>query len=92
MSLIGESLRGNWLGGSRLVIPNLGAKAVAVRKETGFIFAVTVVALVFAAIATAASQQALRSDDLVGSYLWDHHVPGLSMAVIDHGKVVLVQG
>jgi len=44
------------------------------------------------AVAQTASQQAPAIDRLVASYVSDHHVPGLSVAVIDRGHVILSQG
>lgn len=38
------------------------------------------------------SQQAVAINSLVTSYVSDHHVPGLSVAVIDRGHVILTQG
>jgi hypothetical protein len=37
-------------------------------------------------------QQAATINQMVGSYISDHHVPGLSLAVIDRGHVVFTQG
>jgi CubicO group peptidase (beta-lactamase class C family) len=59
------------------------------RKATGCIFAFTLLTLVPAAIAQAATP---TINHLVNSYVSDHHVPGLSIAVIDRGNVVLVEG
>ena len=39
-----------------------------------------------------ASQKIPAINNLVVSYVADHHVPGLSLAVIDRGHVILTQG
>jgi len=44
------------------------------------------------AAAQTASQQAPAINGLVTSYVSDHHVPGLSVAVIDRGRVILIEG
>ena len=44
------------------------------------------------AVSQTASQQARAINRLVTSYVSDHRVPGLSVAVIDRGRVILAQG
>jgi len=44
------------------------------------------------AVAQTASQQAPAINRLIAAYVADHHVPGLSVAVIDRGHVILSQG
>src|SRR5271167_2042389 len=39
-----------------------------------------------------ASQQAPAINGFVTSYVSDHHVPGLSVAVVDRGRVIFTQG
>ncbi|MGC2183279.1 MAG: serine hydrolase domain-containing protein [Terriglobales bacterium] len=39
-----------------------------------------------------ASQHALAINSLITSYVSNHHVPGLSVAVVDRGQVILTQG
>lgn len=53
---------------------------------------VAVLAIVHAAVAQKASEPAITINRLVRSYVSDHHVPGLSVAVIDRGQVILAQG
>jgi serine beta-lactamase-like protein LACTB len=43
-------------------------------------------------VAQTASQQVSAINSLIVSYVSDHHVPGLSVAVIDRGRVILTQG
>jgi serine beta-lactamase-like protein LACTB len=54
--------------------------------------AVILVAIGPPAGAQTASQQAPAINRLVTSYVSDHHVPGLSVAVVDRGRVILIQG
>jgi len=44
------------------------------------------------AVAQTVSQQATAINGLVTSYVSDHHVPGMSVAVIDRDRVILTQG
>lgn len=44
------------------------------------------------AVAQTDSQQATAINGLVTSYVSDHHVPGMSVSVIDRGRVILAQG
>jgi serine beta-lactamase-like protein LACTB, mitochondrial len=56
----------------------------------GFIIAVLVLSPV-----TVPQTRAIQSgamDRLVNSHIAEHHVPGLSVAVIDHGRVILARG
>jgi serine beta-lactamase-like protein LACTB len=65
---------------------------VASRKATSCALALLLLAVGPPAAAQTTSQQALAINSLVASYVSDHHVPGLSVAVIDRGHVILTQG
>ena len=65
---------------------------MASREATSFILAVLLLAVGPPAAAQTASQQAPAINGLVTSYVSDHHVPGLSVAVIDRGQVILIEG
>jgi CubicO group peptidase (beta-lactamase class C family) len=54
--------------------------------------AVLLLAVSPAATAQPASQQTLAINRLISSYVSDHHVPGVSVAVIEDGRVILTQG
>jgi CubicO group peptidase (beta-lactamase class C family) len=44
------------------------------------------------AIAQLPSSQTKAVDALITSYISEHHVPGMSVAVVQQGRVVLAQG
>jgi serine beta-lactamase-like protein LACTB, mitochondrial len=56
------------------------------------IFATLLLVVCPLAVAQTASQQAPAINRLIAAYVADHHVPGLSVAVIDRGHVILSQG
>ena len=64
---------------------------MASREATSCMLAVLLLAAGPVATQTA-PQQAPAINGLVTSYVSDHHVPGLSVAVIDRGRVILTQG
>lgn len=65
---------------------------MASREITSCMLAVLLLAVCPQAFTQTASQQAPAINRLVTSYVSDHHVPGLSVAVIDRGHVILTQG
>jgi len=65
---------------------------VASRTTRTCTFAVILVAIGLSAIAQIESAQTASINRLVTSYVSEHHVPGLSVAVIDRGHVILTQG
>ena len=62
------------------------------RETTTCVYAVLWLAICLQASAQTASQSAPAINALITSYVSDHHVPGLSVAVIDRGHVILTQG
>src|SRR5271169_144824 len=56
------------------------------------IFAALLLVVCPLAVAQTASLQTSAINRLIASYVSDHHVPGLSVAVIDGGRVILTQG
>jgi len=65
---------------------------MAFREATGCVFAVVLLAVGLPAVSQTISQQVSAIDGLVTSYVSGHHVPGLSVAVVDRGRVILTQG
>ena len=65
---------------------------MAFREATGCVFAVVLFAVGLPAVSQTISQQVSAIDGLVTSYVSGHHVPGLSVAVVDRGRVILTQG
>jgi len=65
---------------------------VASREKTSCKLAVLLLAVCPQAFTQTVSQHAPAIDRLVTSYVSDHHVPGVSVAVIDRGHVILTQG
>jgi serine beta-lactamase-like protein LACTB, mitochondrial len=61
---------------------------MAFREATRCMLTVILLAVGLPAVSQTASQHAPAIDALVTSYVSDHHVPGLSVAVIDHGRVI----
>lgn len=68
------------------------SRTVASREATTCMLAILLLAVGPPAATQTASQQAPAINGLVTSYVSDHHVPGLSVAVIDRGRVILTQG
>jgi serine beta-lactamase-like protein LACTB, mitochondrial len=64
----------------------------AFREAASCMLAVLLLAAGPATGAQTASQQARAINALVTSYVSEHHVPGLSIAVIHGGRVILAQG
>ena len=62
------------------------------REATGYMLAILLLAVGPPAATQKASQQAPAINGLVASYVSDHHVPGLSVAVVDRGRVILTRG
>src|SRR6059036_2823201 len=65
---------------------------MAFREATGCVFAVVLFAVGLPAGSQTVTQQVPAIDGLVTSYVSGHHVPGLSEAVVDRGRVILTQG
>jgi serine beta-lactamase-like protein LACTB, mitochondrial len=65
---------------------------MACRHITRRLLTIAVFAVGLPAVSQTESQQATAIDRLVTSYVSNHHVPGLSVAVIDRGRVILTQG
>jgi serine beta-lactamase-like protein LACTB len=65
---------------------------MAFRGATRCMLALILLAVGSPAVSQTASQQARAINRLVTSYVSDHRVPGLSVAVIDRGRVILAQG
>ena len=65
---------------------------MAFREATSCVLAVLLLAASPATSAQTASPHAQAINALVTSYVSDHRVPGLSIAVIDGGRVILAQG
>lgn len=65
---------------------------MASREATSCMLAILLLAVCPPAATQKASQQAPAINGLVTSYVSDHHVPGLSVAVVDRGRVILTQG
>lgn len=65
---------------------------MASREATSCMLAVLLLAVGLPAAAQTAAEQAPAINGLVTSYVSDHHVPGLSVAVIDRGRVILTKG
>ncbi|SRR5229473_945715 len=65
---------------------------MAFREATVCVFAVVLFAVGLPAVSQTVSQQVPAIDGLVTSYVSGHHVPGLSVAVVDRGRVILTQG
>ena len=53
---------------------------------------ILLLALCIPAAAQLAPPQAQAIDRIVASYISDHHVPAISIAVVDHGHVILIKG
>jgi serine beta-lactamase-like protein LACTB, mitochondrial len=62
-----------------------------VSRQASFLLAVLLL-VVGSLLTQTASPQVSAIDSLVTSYLSDHHVPGMSVAVIDRGHLILTQG
>src|SRR5581483_6627866 len=67
------------------------SRTVSSREATSML-AILLLAVGPPAATQTASQQATAINGLVTSYVSDHRVPGLSVAVIDGGRVILIQG
>jgi len=65
---------------------------MAFREAARCMLALISLALGSSAVSQTASQQADAINRLVTSYVSDHRVPGMSVAVIDRGRVILAQG
>jgi serine beta-lactamase-like protein LACTB len=65
---------------------------VASREATSCMLAILLLAVGPPVATQTASQKVPAINGLVTSYVSDHHVPGLSVAVIDQGHVILTQG
>ena len=65
---------------------------MASREATSCVLAVLLLAVGPRAATQTASQQAPAINGRVSAYVSDHHVPGLSVAVIDRGRVIFTQG
>lgn len=65
---------------------------MASRETSTCVLAVLLLAVCPQASTQTASQNAPAINVLITSYVSDHHVPGLSLAVIDRGHVILTQG
>jgi serine beta-lactamase-like protein LACTB len=65
---------------------------MTLREATSCVLAVIWLATSPLAISQTASQPALALDGLITTYISQHHVPGLSVAVIDRGRVILTAG
>ncbi len=65
---------------------------MTLREATSCILGIICLAASPSAISQTPSQPALRLDGLITTYISQHHVPGLSVAVIDRGRVVLTGG
>ncbi len=60
----------------------------ATKVEAGILL----LALCIPAIAQLQPRQTQAIDSLAASYISDHHVPAISIAVVDHGHVILTKG
>ena len=68
------------------------SRTVLSREAMTCLFATLLLVVCPLAVAQTASQQAPAINRLIAAYVADHHVPGLSVAVIDRGHVILSQG
>jgi serine beta-lactamase-like protein LACTB len=67
------------------------ASAEIIRRLAS-LFVVTLAILTHPAVAQISAPQKSAVNDLASSYIADHHVPGLSLAVVVDGRVALVEG
>ena len=65
---------------------------MASREATSCIFAILLLTVGPPAATRSVSERVAAINGLVTSYVSDHHVPGLSVAVVDGGRVMLTQG
>jgi len=65
---------------------------MAFQERTSYMLTVILLAVAPQAVSQIAPQQAQAINGLLSSYVSDHHVPGLSVAVVDGGRVLLTQG
>jgi serine beta-lactamase-like protein LACTB len=70
---------------------SLYASADMIRR-LATLFVVTLAILTHSAVAQISAAQKSAVNDLASSYTADHHVPGLSLAVVVNGRVALAEG
>lgn len=61
-------------------------------SRRAILFVVALAMLSYPTVAQISAAQKQAIDNLARSYIADHHVPGLSLAVVVHGRVALAEG
>jgi len=61
-------------------------------RHRAFLLVVTLVIFAHPTVAQLSAAQGQAIDNLVRAYIADHHVPGLSLAVVMNGRIVLTEG